>query len=389
MHVVIIGNGVAGVTAARKLREFSEHTVTVVSDEAPYHVSRPAMMYVSLNQLTYDHIKPYPDEEWGRLGIALVHGRCVGIDAERKTCTLSSGSTIQADVVILATGASPKRLPTQIDSHRTVLTYSRLPDIEALKQAMKDCKRAAVVGGGLIGVEVVEILASHGIPTTWYIRESGVYASHLPHEESQLITDHARRHDITIHTNTTVTSDHVLGDADLVVVAIGMEPNISLAEHAGIACDSGILVDEVFATSNNGVYAIGDCAQLPWGNAQGWYVGREHGAQLAEILTGRSSAYQPSMYFNSAKFFGLEWQVYGDVPRDTQHSFFWLEKGAECCLRIAHNPEGVVIGVSSVGIRLRYQICYEWIEQRMHIDDVRKAIETAMFEPQLSSRRVI
>ncbi len=386
MHVVIIGNGVAGVTAARTLRELSDHEVTIVSGEAPYHFSRPAMMYVSLGQLEREHIQPYRNEEWDRMGIRLVHDTCVHIDAQRKTCSLSSGITMQAGAIVLATGARPRLLETSIASHRTVLTYSRLSDIDALEAAMHSCKRAAVVGGGLIGAEVAEILVGHGIPTTWFIRESGVYRSHLPEKESEFLTDHVRRRGIDVRTNVLVSSDEVLEDADLVVVAIGMEPSTSLAEQAGITCATGIVVNETFETSAKGVFAVGDCAQLPWGNSQGWYVGREHGATLAAILTGQSSEYLPSLYYNSAKFFDVEWQVYGTVPRDDANTFVWMDLQRPRCLRIAHTTDGSVVGVHALGMRLRQSICNEWIMQGRDEEYVRRNIGDALFDPQLSTK---
>lgn len=386
MHVVIIGNGVAGVAAARRLRELGDYDVTLVSDEAPYHFSRPAMMYVSLGQLEVVHTKPYRDEEWNAMGIRLVHETCIRVDPMHRTCTLGSGATIQADSIVLATGATPRLLEASVGSHRTVLTYTRLQDIDALTVAMRNCKHAAVVGGGLIGAEVAEILVAHGIPTTWFIRESGVYGSQLPEAESQLLTKHIRERGIDVRTNTVVTSDEVLGDAELVVVAIGMEPNITLAEQAGIACATGIKVDEKFETSMPGIYAIGDCAQLPWGNNQGWYIGREHGAALAEILVGQSPSFTPALHYNSAKFFDLEWQVYGSVPKDDVSSFFWVDSRQLRCLRIALSSDGMIIGIHALGIRLRQSVCAGWILQGRDAEYVRRNIGLALFDPQLSSR---
>lgn len=389
MHVVIIGNGVAGITAARTIRELSDHSVTVIADEAPYHFSRPAMMYVSLGQLEREHIKPYRDEEWQKLGIKLVHETCVGIDAQSRVCMLANGSSIHADVIVLATGSEPHRHPAALGSQRRVLTYTRLSDIDELALAMNKTTRAAVIGGGLIGAEVSEVLIRHRIPTTWYIREEGVYASHLPCEESRMITDHVRNHGVDVRTNAVITCDSDLGDADLVVVAIGMQPVVRLAAQAGIDCRNGILVTERFATSCNDVYAIGDCAETPWGVMQGWYSGREHGLQLAHIFCGRASSYMPAMSFNSAKFFDLEWQVYGSMPSEPEQSFMWRDEGAEWLLRIAYDHDGIVVGVHAIGVRLRHEVCREWIEKRWHIDAAREVIATVLFEPQLSVKRVI
>jgi len=384
MHVVIIGNGVAGIAAARTIRELSDHAVTVISDEAPYHFSRPAMMYVSLGQLERKHIKPHHDEEWTRLGIKLVHQTCTRIDSLSKVCFLADGSMLSADVIILATGSEPRKLPITLGAHRKTLTYTRMSDIDELALAIKNAKHAAVIGGGLIGSEVSEILISYGLPTTWYIREAGVYASHLPDEESRMITDHVCRHGVDVRAGTTITCDDDLGDADLVMVAIGMHPAIGLAAEAGLECRSGILVNGEFSSSCKGIYAIGDCAETSDGIRQGWNVGREHGVQLAQILCGRTNSYKPAMLCDSAKFFDLEWQSYGKMPRGIEQSYMWRDEEAECLLRICYDPDGIVVGVQAIGVRLRHEICREWIEHRWHIDEARKFIATAIFDPQLS-----
>ncbi|MBC8125337.1 MAG: NAD(P)/FAD-dependent oxidoreductase [Candidatus Kapabacteria bacterium] len=109
MRIVIIGNGVAGITAARYLRKLSDHDIIVVSEEAPYHFSRPAMMYVSMGHMTFENTKPYEDWFWKKNRIELVHDAVVDVASlnAQLHITLRSGSTIDADTIVFATGSEP------------------------------------------------------------------------------------------------------------------------------------------------------------------------------------------------------------------------------------------------------------------------------------------
>ncbi|MBU3678894.1 MAG: NAD(P)/FAD-dependent oxidoreductase [Candidatus Kapabacteria bacterium] len=414
MHILIIGNGIAGATLARRLKERGrgeELMVTLISDEAPYHFSRPAMMYLSTGQLRMEHLKSFPDESWDALGISRVTGHVERIDAEAKQVHLSNGTVLGADVIVLATGSRPN-VPTGLNtSLHGVHTYTQMQDVAALDDSLKGAHHGVVIGGGLIGVEAAEIMATHmharqGSSITSVVREHGFYGNMLPRFESQLVTRHLQQHGIGVRVTTTVSSiedhdgdgrvDHVtLSDgtvipADVVVVATGVVPRTQLAKDAGVTVDDGIVVDEWFRTSNatsfprmrkSIIYAIGDCAQLPWGVQQTWYAGRMHGEHLAEILLGSDEPFCEPIEYNSAKFFDLEWSTYGRVPAesDSASSVLLTDTNDSRCLRIVHDAKRCVVGIHALGLRLRQSTCEQWIAQCKPLDHALEELRDVMF----------
>jgi NAD(P)H-nitrite reductase large subunit len=418
MHILIIGNGIAGATLARRLRELArgdEPLVTLISDEAPYHFSRPAMMYISTGQLRYEHTKSYPDGSWNDLGIKRMQGRVERIDAEAQKVHMTDGTTLEADVIVIATGSKPN-IPAELNTTlRGVHTYTRLEDVAALDESLKGALHGVVIGGGLIGVEAAEIMSTHmhkraGSTITCVVREDGFYANVLPREESQIITEHLRQHGVSVCVSSTVISiddydgdgrvDHVtLSDAsvipaDVVVVATGVVPRMELAKEAGIPCDEGIVVDDRFRTSHTKsflreresiIYAIGDCAQLPWGVRQTWYAGRMHAEHLAHILAGHDEPYRDPIDYNSARFFDLDWSTYGHVPPEASaaNSTLVVDADTRRCVRIVHDAHRCVIGLHAIGLRLRQTACEQWITQRKPLDEALKELNAVMFNAEL------
>ena len=381
MHVVIIGNGIAGITAARTIRELSDHAVTVISDEAPFHFSRPAMMYLSTRQLSLEHVQPLSEREIKKLGIVMLHDRVVAIDVSSKRCDLYAGGAIYPDVIVLATGSEPTlyHVPSRVNP--TVITYTQLSDVAILDEEVSKARKIAVVGGGLIGAEVAEILHARRAPFVWHIREEGIYRSHLPQQESELITHHIRSFGVDVRLGSSLNGLVDDEDTDLVVMCTGVRPRTKLARSSGIECLDGIVVSDEFATSIPDIYAIGDCAQPPWGVEQRWHSGKQHGWHVAHVICNNAKGFQQPLFTNGAKFFDLEWQVYGAVPCDGARSYYWKDRVGNRCIRVAHDAHGRVCGIHAIGIRLRQTVCEQWINQGATVDHVRQCFHDAVFDP--------
>lgn len=410
MHVLIIGNGGAGASCARMLRKLQPSheacAITMVSEEAPYHFSRPAMMYISTGQLTLEHTKPYDDASWSEQAITLVHGRVAHLDAAQRTCALDDGRVLSADVIVLATGSVPV-VPPQLDAKlQCVLTYTHLDDVRRLAEAMKGARHAVIIGGGLIAVECAEIFACmledrSQSTITCIVREGGFYGNVLPEHESMIVTEHLRQHGVRVVTNTEAMrfvdvygciKEVELSDgsrilADCAIVATGVSPSIELAAASGIDCDVGIVTNEMFRTSQPQVFAIGDCAQPPWGVRQLWQAGRQQGEHVARVIGGQATAFTPAPEFNSAKFFELEWSTYGSVPRNSNqsNSRLFIDRDGVRCIRIAHDAAGRVLGIHALGVRLDQRVCERLIcnatNMNSAIDDLDSIIFDAEFTP--------
>lgn len=218
------------------------------------------------------------------------------------------------------------------------------------------------------------------------IREAGM--------ELRLETELAAIHDDgagRVGAVTTNRGDRI--DCQLVGLTAGVTPNLSALEGSGIETGRGVRVDWSFATSAPDVYAAGDCAELctPGGERnvleQVWYTGRAQGEAVADILAGEERRYQRGIWFNSAKFLDLEYQVYGDVGRRIpgEQSLYWEHPGGKHAIRLVHK-DGAVIGVNLMGIRFRHPVCEAWIRDRRPVEWVVDHLGEANFDPELFTR---
>ena len=187
MHILIIGNGIAGITAARYIRKMSDHAITVVSAESQHFFSRTALMYVYMGHMRYQEIKPYEDFFWEKNRINLIQAYAQKIDGTNKSVALSTGQNIHFDKLILATGSKSNKFGWPGQDLRGVQGLYSLQDLENMEQYTSGISRAVIVGGGLIGIEMAEMLLSRHIPVTFLVREKEYWNNVLPSEESQMI----------------------------------------------------------------------------------------------------------------------------------------------------------------------------------------------------------
>ncbi|MEM7297364.1 MAG: FAD-dependent oxidoreductase, partial [Bacteroidota bacterium] len=323
-HIVIIGNGVAGITAARNIRKLSDDRITVISGETDHFFSRTALMYIYMGHMTFENTKPYEDWFWDKNRIELKKAWVNSIDFDNKNIQFKEGEDLKYDKLILATGSQSNKFgwPGQdLDGVQGLYSYQ---DLELMEENTKSVSRAVILGGGLIGVEMAEMLHSRHIPVTYLIREAHFWGNMLPEEEASLIDDHLFKHGIDLRQETeleeivddgngrvkaitTKTGETI--ECQFVGLTVGVHPNVDLVKDSKVETDRGILVDEYLQTNVPDVYAIGDCAQLKNPPAHRrpieavWYVGRMMGETIARSVTGNQLKYQPGVWFNSAKFF--------------------------------------------------------------------------------------
>ena len=177
-NIVIIGNGIAGISAARHIRKLSDKRIIVVSAETDFFFSRTALMYVYMGHMKFEHIQPYENWFWDKNRIELVRGYVTDVDTQSKQLQVDGSRAIQYDKLIIATGSKPNKFgwPGQ-DLHGVQGLYSKQDlDLLEVNAPNKDvCKRAVIVGGGLIGIELAEMLRSRDIPVTFLVREESFW----------------------------------------------------------------------------------------------------------------------------------------------------------------------------------------------------------------------
>ncbi len=405
MSIVIIGNGISGITTARHIRKLSNHSVTVISSESEYFFSRTALMYIYMGHMKFEHTQPYENWFWKKNKIDLVFDRVTEIDSDNQNLILKSGKTIKYDKLVLALGSTPSPLPTKGAELNGVQPLYSKQDLEKLDETANGIKNAVIIGGGLIGIELAEMLHSRGVHVTLVVREKKYWNMVLPNEEADMVGKHIESRGIdllldttieTINGSTTVESvtlgDGKIIECQFVGATIGVTPNIKFVENTKIETNRGILVDELLQTNTPNIYAIGDCAEIrqPQDGRRPieavWYTGRMMGESLAQTLCGTPTPYSPGIWFNSAKFVDLEYQVYGEVPAQTNDeltSIYWEENKPERSLRIVYDKiTQEVKGFNAMGLRLRHELCETWIKSSKKIDFVIDHLEELNFDPE-------
>ena len=413
-HVAIIGNGIAGISAARHIRKNSDYRITVISSEHRYFFSRTALMYVYMGHMKFEHTEPYEAWFWEKNNIDLICDHVTHIDFEAKRLHFANQTeTLPYDDLLLATGSQPNKFvwPGQ-DLDGVQGLYSK-QDLEMLERNTPGTTSAVVVGGGLIGIELAEMLASRGIEVHLLVREQGFWSNVLPRQESELISRHIREHHVHLHLETNlkeilpddngraraVTTDH--GEeipCQIVGLTPGVHPNLDLVKDGPIETDKGILVNRYLETNIPNVYALGDCAQQREriGNRPPveavWYTGRLMGETVAQTITGNRLPYSPGNWFNSAKFMDIEYQTYGWVfpqLKEGQEDFYWEHPNGRQALHFVYDAASrQFTGVNTFGIRLRHEVMDRFLSEERSVEHVLEHLRDALFDPEFYKTNV-
>ncbi len=414
MKIVILGNGIAGITAARHIRKRSDHAITVISDESEHFFSRTALMYVYMGHLRFRDTQPYEDWFWEKNRIALLRARIERIDFQEKKLFTTKGEIVAYDKLLLAVGSKSNRFGWPGQDLDGVHGLYHFQDLEAMERHTPGLERAVIVGGGLIGVEMAEMFHSRNIPVSFLVRESDFWNPVLPTEESRMVSRHLREHHIDLRLETELKE--ILPDAagkkcaaattnkgdnipcGFVGLTAGVSPNIDFLKNTALETNRGILVNEFLETNIPDVYAAGDCAELrqPRPGRKPveavWYTGRMMGETVAHNIVGQQSAvgnrqsYNPGIWFNSAKFFDIEYQVYGNIQvklPDNQATLYWEHPDGKKSIRLNFEKSGGrIIGFNLMGVRYRHEVCDKWIRTNTHIEEVLQRLGMANFDPE-------
>lgn len=361
-----------------------------------------------MGHMGYKETKPYEDWFWEKNRISLKRAYIEFIDVNNKSLTTKAGETIAYDKLILATGSASNFFgwPGQdLDGVQGLYNYQ---DLELLEKNSHNIKRAVIVGGGLIGIELAEMLHSRQIAVTFLVREESYWNNVLPAGESDIINRHIKEHgfDLRLAVNLNSIIDDGTGkvkavtvketgeeiSCELVGITAGVHPNIEFVKTSAVETNRGILIDHYLQTNIEDVYAIGDCAEfresLPNRRPieQVWYTGRMQGEVVAQNICGNKQPYQPGPWFNSAKFLDIEYQTYGMVMpqlRENEASLFWEHANGDKCVHIVYNKNtNEFIGLNTLGIRMRHHLFNKWLSEKASVVHVLENLAAANFDPE-------
>jgi len=366
-----------------------------------------------MGHMKFEHTQPYENWFWKKNRIDLVNGYVNIVDHQNKKLALQNGTNIQYDKLIIATGSKPNKFgwPGQdLPGVQGLYSKQDLEQLEANAPDNKTCKRAVIVGGGLIGIEMAEMLRSRKIPVTFLVRESSFWNGVLPAGESAMINEHILEHHIDLRLNSNLKE--ILADengharavvvqetgeeiaCNVVGLTAGVSPNVDFLKDSGIALGRGVKVNRYLETNIPDVYAIGDCAEQHEGIGQRrpieavWYTGRMMGETIAQTICGNKIEYKPGHWFNSAKFLDLEYQTYGWVfsergMKENEKHFHWRDSKEKICVTIAFDKgTKQFLGINTFGIRMRHEIFDRWLTEKRTVDHVMEYLKDANFNPE-------
>lgn len=411
-HIVIIGNGIAGITAARHIRKLSDKKISIVSAETDHFFSRTALMYIYMGHMRWRDIEPYEPWFWEKNRLELKKEYVENVDTDTKTLHFKGGGTLTYDKLIIASGSVTNTFGwegLELNGVQGLVAKQDLEKLEKNAPNNKICPRAVIVGGGLIGVEMAEMLRTRDIEVTMLVREDGFWSNVLPKQDAEMISRHIVSHGVDLRHNSEL--DKILDDGSgnvravltkygeeipcsVVGITTGVKPQISFLQHSKIETDKGILVNRKLETNIEDVYAIGDCAQQrePIGNRPPveavWYTGRMMGEALAQTICGKPFEYNPGNWFNSAKFFDIEYQTYGWVfseskRKDYEAQFHWKCASDLRCVTISYNKNSnEFLGINTFGIRMKHEVFDKWLNEKRSVDYVIENLKQGNFDPE-------
>lgn len=384
-RTVIVGAGIAGVSAAAALRSGGyegEIDLLGAEPELPYR-RPPVSKEIVRGEKSADEIRIKKAEWYDQQSITLRTGVTVAsIDTDAHTVALEDGESITYDQLLLATGGRA-RSPWTAPGIRTLRSLADVPQLQA---ELVEGGHVIVVGAGLIGSEIAASARGLGSEVTLLETADLPLPRLLPPELGELYVDLHKSEGTDLHTGVLVASIEPSGDetlvtavdgrtwsAPIVVVAVGMEPNVGLAESAGITVDNGIVVDAHGRTSAADVFAAGDVANQPnvvlggRHRVEHWQGAQNHGTAVGKVMAGGSELFGEVPWCWSDQY-GFNLQVVG-WP-ETSHELVVRGSLADRDFVAYLLDEGIVRGAVSIGRPRDVRAAKAWIADGARLDTV-------------------
>lgn len=334
MRFVIVGNSVAAVRAVDGIRsQTREGTITIIGEEAYPAYGRPLISYW-LEGKTGESLDYRPQRFYEENNVQLVLGRrAERLDTAQQQVVLSDGTVVPYDRLLIATGSSPFVPPIEgLEPGMYFNFYSRR-DVETISRAVQPGARAVVIGSGLSGLKAVESLVHRGAKVTVVELAERILSTVVEPAAAEVVAERLRQEGVTVRTGVTAAkverkaassaaqddcvpvvltlTDGQTLEADLLVMAIGVRPNVGWLKGSGVEINRGVVVDERLETNIPGVFAAGDVVEcrhrsskatrvyplLPNATIQGYEAGR--------AMAGAQVRYPGAVSFNSFSLFGL------------------------------------------------------------------------------------
>jgi nitrite reductase (NADH) large subunit len=343
MNHVIIGNGIAGVSAAESIRELdASGSIFMISDEAVVPYCRPMISLVLEGAISPSKLPIRDPGFYEALNITPVLGsRVVRMDVDAKSLVLSDGKTLPFDSLLIASGADPRPIKARTEHLANIFFMRNQLQVLKMLEALPETRRALVLGGGLVGFKAASGLLHRGIDVTMLIQSAYPLSLQVDETAGRMILDELTRRGLNVRVGVEVTgfkgADRVTGaflsdgtevSCELVIVGKGVLPAVSFVPRDRIQVDLGIVVDDHLETACPGIFAAGDVAEFMditrktrWVNAI-WPEAVAQGRIAGMNMAGRRVSHKGSLSRNVIRIFDLDilaagWVNVPDDPRFT------------------------------------------------------------------------
>ena len=332
MRYQIIGNGIAGISAARAIRELdAEGEIVIVGDEVFPPYSRPMISMVLDGSQPHEKLPLFREDVYAQLNLTAKLGQRVnGLDVDGKRTRLTDGQWLDFDRLLIASGADPRPVKAEGANLANIFYMRTESQVKAQVAALDGVRRALVLGGGLVGFKAAYGLLKRGIKVTMLITSGYPLSMQVDDVAGRLIQDQLEAHGLDVRVGESViafegngkvaaavtrSGEHIAGD--LVIIGKGVLPALEFVPRDRMAVDLGIVVDEHLQTGIPGIYAAGDVAeavdiarQTPWINAI-WPEAADQGRTAGFNMAGRPVAYRGSLSRNVMRVFDLDVMTLG------------------------------------------------------------------------------
>ncbi|MWV45084.1 nitrite reductase large subunit [Paenibacillus sp. HJL G12] len=334
--LIVIGNGMAGMSTVEQILKLSgSYDITVFGNEPHPNYNRIMLSYVLEGTKTIEDIILNDMSWYEEHGIKLYTGTTVArIDSTTRQVITEDGASVPYDKVIIATGSSPLMLPIPGCDKKGVVGFRNIEDCNRMIEAARDYRHAAVIGGGLLGLEAAKGLASLGMEVTVVHLMEDLMERQLDHQAAAMLKTELEHQGIRFAMGKKTTellggnrveglrfSDDTVLACDFVVMAAGIKPNTSVAKASGIAVKRGIIVDDYMRTSMHHVYAVGECNEhrgVCYGLVAPLF---EQGNVLAKHICGVPTLpYEGSVVSTKLKISGVDVFSAGDFMEGPSHT---------------------------------------------------------------------
>ncbi len=360
--------------------------ITLVGEERHSPYERPALSKELLDGSADQSSLALHSDYWyaeHNIGL-LLNTRALSVDRTTSHILLSDGEKLSYDRLVFATGARPRILPSLPIGARDVFYLRNIEDSLNLRSKLTEGSRVVVVGGGLIGLEIASMARTAMCSVTVIELDANLMARTVDAEFGNAVAHLHRSHGVNILTSSSVTQIEELpsstlltlanGDAieaDVVVVGIGVQPNIELATAAGLDTNNGLVVDCRGMTHDPSIFGVGDCANFfhpHFGRhirLECWKHAQNHAIAVAGSILGNAQDYSDQPYAWSFQH-GVQFQFVG-IP-EVGDQVYWRGDAARGKAMLCYVRHGVLVAANSINMAKELRIAQKMIEQRTTVD---------------------